>query len=154
MDRARANLDGVASGSDPGQSRDPRNVDQHSGFAQTQLHQRHETVSAGNELGISVRGAELGDRIVHRRRARVFKRGGDHDRPPWMMRQSFSGRSIMSMCFTPNSPSASTAALTMHGVEPSVPASPTPLAPSGLTGVGVTVAPSSKRGKSMARGKA
>ena len=56
-----------------------------------------------------------------------------------MMRHSFSGRSIMSMCFTPNSLSASTAAATMHGVEPSVPASPTPFAPSGFTGVGVTV---------------
>ena len=46
------------------------------------------------------------------------------------------------------------AAFTMHGVEPSVPASPTPLAPSGLTGVGVHVACSSKRGKSVARGSA
>ena len=36
-----------------------------------------------------------------------------------MMRQSFSGRSIMSMCFTPNSPSASTAAFTTAGVDPS-----------------------------------
>ena len=69
-----------------------------------------------------------------------------------MMRHSFSGRSIMSMCFTPNSLSASTAAATMQGVEPSVPASPTPFAPSGLTGVGVTVPSSSKRGKSVARG--
>ena len=43
----------------------------------------------------------------------------------------------MSMCLTPNSLSASTAAATMLGVEPSVPASPTPLAPSGFTGVGV-----------------
>src|SRR6187455_1644922 len=56
-----------------------------------------------------------------------------------MMRHSFSGRSIMSICLTPNSLSASTAAATMLGVEPSVPASPQPLAPSGLTGVGVTV---------------
>ena len=58
----------------------------------------------------------------------------------------------MSTCFTPNSLSASTTAETMEGVEPSVPASPTPLAPSGLTGVGVTVASSSNRGKSVARG--
>ena len=35
---------------------------------------------------------------------------------------------------------------------PAVPASPTPFAPSGLTGVGVTVLCSSKVGKSMARG--
>jgi hypothetical protein len=53
---------------------------------------------------------------------------------------------------TPNSLSASTAALTIAGVEPSVPASPTPFAPSGLTGVGVTVLSSSNQGKSVARG--
>ena len=34
---------------------------------------------------------------------------------------------------------ASTTALTMHGAEPMVPDSPTPLALSALTGVGVTV---------------
>ena len=45
-------------------------------------------------------------------------------------------------------------AATIAGVEPSVPASPTPLAPSGLTGVGVTVACSSKNGKSIALGSA
>ena len=56
-----------------------------------------------------------------------------------MIRHSFSGRSIMSMCLTPNSLSASTTAVTTLGVEPSVPASPQPLAPSGFTGVGVTV---------------
>ena len=33
------------------------------------------------------------------------------------MRHSFSGLSIMSMCFTPNSPNASTAAQTTAGVE-------------------------------------
>ena len=64
------------------------------------------------------------------------------------------GRSIMSTCRAPNTLRASTAALTMHGVEPIVPASPTPLAPSGFTGVGVTVLSSSNRGKSLARGMA
>ena len=53
-----------------------------------------------------------------------------------MIFQSFSGFSIMSTCFTPNSCSASTAAQTTAGVDPSVPASPHPLAPSGFTGVG------------------
>ena len=42
-----------------------------------------------------------------------------------MIFHSFSGRSIMSMCLTPNSLSASTAADTMQGVDPRVPASPT-----------------------------
>src|SRR5437763_1790751 len=62
-----------------------------------------------------------------------------------------SGRSIMSMCFTPSGESASTAALTTQGVDPRVPASPTPFAPSGFTGVGVHVAASSKCGRSLAR---
>src|SRR6185503_7146463 len=113
--------------------------------------QRNQAVPAGQELG-AVAGAEFRDGVVERRRACVVEAGGDHAWPPLMMRHSFSGRSIMSMCFTPNSLSASTAAETMLGVEPSVPASPHPLAPSGLTGVGVTVFSSSKRGKSMARG--
>ena len=51
------------------------------------------------------------------------------------MRHSFSGRSIMSTCFTPNGLSASTTAETTLGVDPSVPASPTPFAPNGLTSI-------------------
>ena len=42
----------------------------------------------------------------------------------------------------------------MQGLGPMVPASPTPFAPSGLTGVWVTVLSGSKRGKSLARGSA
>src|SRR5262245_64279998 len=103
---------------------------------------------------------ELRQRIVERCGTLVVECSRDHacppwpelSRGPWMMRHSFSGRSIMSMCFTPNSLSASTAADTMLGVDPSVPASPTPFGPSGLTGVGVTVLLGSDRGKWMVGG--
>ena len=71
-----------------------------------------------------------------------------------MTRQIFSGVAGMSRWVMPNGERASTTALTTAGVEPMVPASPMPLAPSGLRGVGVTVRSSSKGGKSTARGSA
>ena len=52
----------------------------------------------------------------------------------------------MSMWRTPNGASASTTALTIAGVAPMVPASPTPFTPSGLTGEGVSVRSSSNHG--------
>ena len=58
------------------------------------------------------------------------------------------------MCRTLNDWSASTTALTTAGVEPIVAASPMPLAPSGLNGVGVTVGSVPNDGKSSARGTA
>ncbi len=53
----------------------------------------------------------------------------------------------MSRCRTPKGASASTTALTTAGVEPMVAASPIPLAPSGLKGVGVTVSAVVKAGR-------
>src|SRR3989454_5773787 len=71
---------------------------------------------------------------------------------PFRIFQIFSDRSGMSICVMPNSASASTTAFTTAGVDPIVPASPTPLTPSGFTGDGVTVRSSSNSGKSCARG--
>src|SRR5205814_340993 len=53
--------------------------------------------------------------------------------------QIFSGVSGMSMCRTPSRDKASTTELTTAGEQPIVPASPTPLTPSGFTGDGVVV---------------
>src|SRR5262245_1703824 len=162
MHRRRADLDRAVLLANAGKAGDLRDVDQRLGLAEAQLHQRNETVASSEDLRLAAAGLQLRDRIVDRLRTLVFKCGGDHAAPPWpepcrgpwMMRHSFSGRSIISMCLTPNPLSASTAADTMLGVDPRVPASPTPFAPSGFTGVGVTVLCSSKRGKSMARGSA
>src|SRR6185295_15042083 len=161
MRSARADFDPAVLLLDPGETWNPRDVDQNRRLAETQLHQRHEAVPAGDQLA-AARCLQLRQRIVDRGGTLIVERRRDHATPPWpepcrgplMMRHSFSGRNIMSMCFTPNSLNASTAAETTLGVEPSVPASPTPFAPSGFTGVGVMVAASSKRGKSMARGTA
>src|SRR5262245_18656652 len=152
MDGRRADLDLAIRLTDTREPGNARDVDERRRFTEPQLHQQHEAVTAGEQFAASV--FELANRVFDRRGALIVECGRDHALPPWMMRHSFSGRSIMSMCFTPNSLSASTAADTMLGVEPRVPASPTPLAPSGFRGVGVTVAWSAKRGKSVARGRA
>src|SRR5581483_3402756 len=55
-----------------------------------------------------------------------------------------------SMCRTPRWATASTTAFWTAGVAPVVPASPTPLAPSGLYGVGVCIVTSSNAGTSVA----
>src|SRR5207249_11693345 len=51
--------------------------------------------------------------------------------------QTRSGLSGISIWRTPRGESASQTAFTMHGVEASVPASPTPFTPMGFTGDGV-----------------
>src|SRR5690348_18428817 len=54
----------------------------------------------------------------------------------------------MSMCLTPRWDTASTTAFWIAGVEPIVPASPMPFTPSGFRSVGVSLATSSKLGRS------
>jgi hypothetical protein len=67
---------------------------------------------------------------------------------PWMARHTWAGVSGMSACRTPYGRSASMTALTTAGGEPTVAYSPTPLAPIGWCGDGVTVSPSSQDGHS------
>src|SRR5580704_4989476 len=67
---------------------------------------------------------------------------------PWMARQTWAGVSGMSACRTPYGRRASITALTTAGGEPTVADSPTPLAPIGWCGDGVTVSPSSQAGHS------
>src|SRR5437867_3462897 len=68
--------------------------------------------------------------------------------------QIFSGLIGISTCFTPYGDNASTMALTIAGVAPIVPASPTPLTPSGFTGEGVSVRSVSNHGTCEALGSA
>src|SRR5215813_9751349 len=89
------------------------------------------------------------DGIAERCRHQVLKVLRNHDALLALkIFQTFSDRIGMSICVTPNGESASTTAFTTAGVDPMVPASPTPLTPSGLTGDGVTVRSSSNSGKS------
>ncbi len=80
--------------------------------------------------------ARAGD---HARLAREREHAAPQARLACMACHTRSGRRGMSMCRTLNDWSASTTAFTTAGVEPIVAASPMPLAPSGFTGVGVTV---------------
>src|SRR5216683_2883763 len=66
--------------------------------------------------------------------------------------QTRSGVTGMSRCRTPSGASALLTAFRSAGSAPTVPASPTPLAPSGLTRVGTSWESTSKSGTSSARG--
>src|SRR5438128_3096455 len=68
--------------------------------------------------------------------------------------QTASGLTGISRCLTPKGDNASTIAFTIAGVAPMVPASPTPLTPSGFTGDGVSVRSSSNHGIIAAFGNA
>src|SRR5215471_444617 len=74
--------------------------------------------------------------------------------PFWSARHTRSARSGMSRWRTPRCLRASITAFTMAGVEPMVAASPIPLAPMGLNGVGVTVSSVVNMGRSPAWGTA
>src|SRR5438105_4211360 len=73
-------------------------------------------------------------------------------RAPPMARQTRSAVTGMSMCRRPSGASASLTAFISAGSAPTVPASPTPLAPSGFTRVGTSYESTSKAGTSSARG--
>src|SRR5687768_14674047 len=65
-----------------------------------------------------------------------------------------SGVRGISMCLIPRYLTASTTAFATAGVDAIVPASPAPFAPIALTGLGVTVRPSSYDGTMLAFGTA
>ncbi len=67
---------------------------------------------------------------------------------PRIALHTLAGVSGMSACRTPNGRSASITELTTAGGEPTVAASPIPLAPMGWCGDGVTVEPISQDGHS------
>ncbi len=100
-------------------------------------------MSSGEDSDVPAAGEE-GERLVERLGSRVIEFSGQHgvsllrhEEP--IARHIFSGRAGISRSRTPYGDRASTIALMTQGVDPIVPASPIPLAPSGLTGVGVVM---------------
>src|SRR5262249_58663249 len=91
---------------------------------------------------------------VFRQADAIFASGPDYSATPlsFRIRQTFSGVTGMSMCFTPRCESASTTAFTMAAGAPTVADSPTPFAPNGWCGEGVTVLSVSHLGVSIAVG--
>src|SRR5262245_28417717 len=124
-------------------------VDQHCGGGEPELHHWYQAMTAGYNFRLLAVLLQEADCFAERCCNGVVEVLSNHDAfLPLMMFQSFSGRTGVSTCVTPNGESASTTALTTAGVDPIVPASPTPLTPIGLTGDGVTVRSSSRFGRS------
>src|SRR5207244_6811177 len=110
---------------------------------------RDQALPAGQYLGVLAGVGQRGDRLVHCGRSKVVHRRRDHDRPPvWTACHTRSGVQGIWMSFTPYGRSASTIALTTAGVAAMVPASPTPLAPSGWPGAGLSVRSVTSSGRS------
>src|SRR6202043_1317627 len=124
----------------------PLNVNQRGRLAQAEPHQRDEALSTGYDLrvGAVFRQQRLG--FIDRARSRVLECRGDHARASLIIDQRRSGRAGISTCLMPNGASASVIALITAMLDAIVPASPMPLTPSSLVGLGVTVRSSSKRG--------
>src|SRR5262249_47366704 len=131
------------------QHADARDVDERLRRREAQLHQRQQRVPAREHLRLLAARLEQLHRLVDARRTAQRELGRDHDAPPWPKPQTRSGWSGMSMWSTP---SASQTEFTTAALAAIVPASPMPLTPSGLTGVGVTVRSSSNAGSSAALG--
>src|SRR5262249_10008707 len=132
---------------DAAQRRNPPEVDQAIRAGQPQLENGEQAVAAGERLGAGAARLKSGERLFQCLRRGVVKGARNHGLPSFCIsRQIFSGLSGMSTWRTPNGSSASITALTMAGVAPIVPASPTPFTPNGFTGLGVSVRSVSKRG--------
>ena len=82
VDGAGADFDRVVLLADPGQARNASDVDQRLRLAQTKLHERDQTVTAGDELPLAIGRAKLRERVVQRRGPAVLECRRYHDRPP------------------------------------------------------------------------
>src|SRR3979411_438108 len=92
---------------------------------------------------------QFGNRFRERTRDDVVERGWNHRVVPplrCIRCQIFSGVAGMSTSLTPNGDRASSLAWMTVTLDAMVPASPLPLTPSGLVGLGVTVAANSNDG--------
>jgi len=77
-----ADRDLVTGITDVRQVLDPTDVDEHRWLSQSELHQRQQAVSTGEELGVVAVLADEADRFGGGTRTGVLERGGDHLLPP------------------------------------------------------------------------
>src|SRR5581483_7893542 len=133
----------------------PADVHQQLRVGQPQPKQRQQALSAGDDLGVLTAVGQGLHGIGKRNRSHVVELSRDHAAPPFatlIARQTRCGVHGISMSVTPSGRSASMMALTTAGVEAIVPASPTPLTPSGFVVAGVSVRSVSNVGRSAADG--
>src|SRR4029079_8744013 len=122
---------------DPGQPGHPPQVDEQRPRRQAQLHPRDARVHAGEQLRVLAAVAQRGERVVERLGRDVVELGRDHAGAPpfsWSVSHTRIGVSGMLMKSTPRGRSASMTAFVTAALAAIVPASPTPLTPSELTG--------------------
>src|SRR5262249_44428467 len=141
----------------PAKAGGPADGHQEFGVGEPQPEQWKQALSAGDHLGILAALGQCAYRIVHRGWTDIVELDRDHAAPPLslapcMARQTRSGVHGIVMSLIPSGRSASTIALTTAGVEAIVPASPTPLTPSGLVVEGVSVRSVTYDGRSAADG--
>src|SRR5215472_18573504 len=116
--------------------------------SEPQLHHRDQAHASRKRFGAT---GDQGEGFAQARRRCVVERVRNHAPASATIFQIFSGVSGISTWRTPSGESASITEFTMAGVEPIVPASPTPFTPSGFTGDGVQVCELSIQGIDRAR---
>src|SRR5207244_13052795 len=119
---------------------DSADIDHDLRLGEPELHRRDQTVAAGQHFRVLAMLGEKGERLVERRGPGVIERGRNHNRPSFsrIARQTRSGVNGRSRWLIPSGDSASMTAFAIAGVEPIVPASPTPFTPSGFEDEGVS----------------
>src|SRR5215212_9619782 len=157
MARHRADGDGACRALDASQFRNLTQVDEVRGCREALLHRRKERVPPRDEFGVLDLGCEV--RGLTDAGRTVVVEGVHEIVPPysaairgavfWAARHTACGVAGIAMSSCPNA--SVTAFMTAAGAA-IAPASPQPFTPSGLEGQGVTVMPTSKDGRSIARG--
>src|SRR4029079_11406094 len=161
----RAAAQAVAVLAPPSELVDPAEVDEDGRGGQSQSQHRHQGLTACDDLRVLSGLRKRGHRVVNRGRGNIVETRRNHWRPSravsdiagrpaavWMACQTRIGLQGISMSLTPRCRTASMTALTTAGVDAIVPASPTPLTPSGLVVAGVSVRPVTNDGRSTADG--
>src|SRR6185436_210298 len=131
-------------------------VDEYGRGGEPQPQHRHQALPARDDLGVLAGLRERRHGAVDGGRRDVIEIRRDHRAPPSvavrMACQTRIGEQGISMSLTPRWRTASITALTTAGVDAIVPASPTPLTPSGFVVAGVSVRPVVNDGRSTADG--
>src|SRR5919197_1516803 len=144
---------------DVGEACDRVQVDQRRRPRQPEVHERHEALTAGQQLRLAAIACEHRDRLFERSWRVILELDGFHGceapsgcRARWIISQSRVGDMGSSVILTPSGASASLTALAITAGTVMELDSPSPLDPSGVSGEGETTWAMSITGASEAVG--
>ena len=144
---------------DVGEARDRVQVDEGRGPGHAEVHERHQALAAGQELGLASVAREQGNGLLHGRGPVIVEPYRLHGRgtPLACLARSISSQSRVgdmgsSVIRTPSGPSASLTAFAIAAGTVMELDSPSPLEPSGVSGEGETTCAMSMTGASEAVG--